>query len=260
MPGKSNDKIVRAMHEFAATLGPGQEFSPKDAVRWFDAHYSKIRPGTVALHARSMVANDPEWRRGWRKNWRAARQGKGWDLFFKVDNDNSRLRLWDEATDGPAQYPEPRDSDAPDDEAPDEDEEQDEDERAPGETAEEFAREHDLRDYLAKHLEALEPGLRLHENGVEHPVDGGFIDILALDKDGNPVVIELKVSKGHKRVVGQLAYYLAWVKEKRAEGRPVRGFIVAGAITDKVRLAASLLPDVSLFEYSIAFSVRRVEG
>ncbi len=68
----------------------------------------------------------------------------------------------------------------------------------------EFAYESDLRDFLAKNLSLLEPGLRLYQDegitGVEFPACGRFIDILAVDTRENLVVIELKVSRGYDRV------------------------------------------------------------
>jgi len=48
-----------------------------------------------------------------------------------------------------------------------------------------FAYETDLRNYLAKNLPLIESGLRLYEDegitGIEFPVGGRFIDILATD-------------------------------------------------------------------------------
>ena len=42
--------------------------------------------------------------------------------------------------------------------------------------------------------------------GVEYPIEDGRIDILAIDKNERPVVIELKVSHGRNRTIGQLLY------------------------------------------------------
>ena len=83
-----------------------------------------------------------------------------------------------------------------------------------------------------KNLSLLEPGLRLYEEegitGIEFPAGGRFIDILAVDAQHNYVVIELKVSRGYDRVVGQLLRYMAWVKQHQAEAtQQVRGIIVA---------------------------------
>jgi hypothetical protein len=97
-------------------------------------------------------------------------------------------------------------------------------------------------------------------NGIEFPVGGRFIDILAVDREGGLVVIELKVSRGYDRVVGQLMRYVAWVKKNLAEGdQNVRGFIVARQISEDLLLACSMVPGVELFEYELSLSLRRVD-
>ena len=80
-----------------------------------------------------------------------------------------------------------------------------------------------------------------------------------VDVTGGYVVIELKVSKGYDRVVGQLLRYLSWIKKHHAEpGQRVRGIIIAKQISEDLRLACSELPSVSLFEYELSVSVRQV--
>src|SRR5262249_55615611 len=113
----------------------------------------------------------------------------------------------------------------------------------------EFAYEADLRNYLAKNLSIIEPGLKLYQDegitGVEFPVGGRFIDILAVDAKGALVVIELKVSRGYDRVVGQLMRYMAWIRKNQAEpGQLVRGVIVARELSEDLLLACSLLSGV----------------
>jgi hypothetical protein len=128
-----------------------------------------------------------------------------------------------------------------------------------------FALEEQLRDYLAENLGILEAGLSLWpvEDGdaVEFQVDdqgpSRRIDILARDKSGSPVVIELKVSRGHERTVGQALYYRARVKHLFHVQR-VRIFIVAAEISPVLRAAASEVPDVLLFEYSLAVKVTAI--
>ncbi len=127
----------------------------------------------------------------------------------------------------------------------------------------EFAYEKDLRNYLAKNLAVIEPGLTLYEeegiNGIEFPVGGRFIDILAIDSKGAFVVIELKVSRGYDRVVGQLMRYMAWIRKNLAEpGQKVRGVIVAREISEDLLLACSLLADVQLFEYELSLALKQV--
>jgi Endonuclease NucS len=124
-----------------------------------------------------------------------------------------------------------------------------------------FAYEEHLRDYLAQHLELLEEGLKPwrvgDEDAVEFPVNGRRIDILAKDKQDLPVVIELKVSRGHERTIGQALYYRAKVKEILKVAK-VRIFIVALEMSPELRAAAKEVPDVFLFEYSLSMSIKPI--
>src|SRR3989344_3153189 len=126
------------------------------------------------------------------------------------------------------------------------------------EQALEFALEAHLRDFLAKNLDRIEPGLRLHaspENrGVEFPVDAGRIDLLAVDRNGKYVVIELKLSQGRSKTLGQLLYYMGWVDQHLGNG-PCRGFIIASEMTEDLAVAVARGPGVSLAQYRIRFAV-----
>ena len=129
----------------------------------------------------------------------------------------------------------------------------------------EFATEKHLQAYLVENLEDIEVGLTLFDDGVnsgvEFPAGGGRrIDILAIDKNGDMVVIELKVSRGHDRTLGQIQRYMGWIRSNVAsEGQYVRGIIIASDITEDLRIACSLPSNpVSLREYSLTFSLREV--
>jgi endonuclease len=130
------------------------------------------------------------------------------------------------------------------------------------EGSQEFAFERDLRSYLSKNLATLEKGLKLYQDedlsGIEFPVGGRFIDILAIDTNGDFVVIELKVSRGYDRVVGQILRYMAWVKKHLAADKKVKGIIIANEMTEDLRLAASLVSDLRLFEYAISMELRPI--
>jgi endonuclease len=206
------------------------------------------------MHVEGMATNS-----GARKHHRNIKPGSGHDLFFKVAP--GRFRLWDPATDPQPLYASNMPSNqntlanVPEDDESDEREQATED--ASGlDGSREFAFERDLRNYLAKNLHLLERDLELYQDeefsGVEFPVGGRFIDILAVDAAGRYVVIELKVSRGYERAIGQLLRYMGWIKANLADGKPVRGMIVASEITEDLKLAVSLVPDVQLFRYELA--------
>ena len=127
-----------------------------------------------------------------------------------------------------------------------------------------FALEKDLQRYLADNLQLIEPGLTLFQDedisGFEYPAGGGRrIDILAKDRAGHFVVLELKVEKGYDRVVGQVLRYVNWVRNELAEpGQRVRGIIVCRTMSQDLVLACASVPDVELFEYRLQVTLSKV--
>jgi len=126
-----------------------------------------------------------------------------------------------------------------------------------------FAAEIHLRDYLVKNLHLIEDGLRLFadvggQDGVEYPTAIGRIDILALDKHDNLLVVELKVARGPDQVCGQILRYVGWIKRHLADGRKVRGLIIAQHISDKIRYALTDVPDISTREYRLNITLHDV--
>lgn len=125
-----------------------------------------------------------------------------------------------------------------------------------------FAAEADLRDFLAKNPNCIEPGLTLYRDearsGVEFTIEDGRIDILAVDRDKRFVVIELKVGRGRNRTIGQLLYYMGWVDRNLANGRPCRGMIIAKEIPEDLVLAVERVPGVTLCKYNLSVTVETV--
>ncbi len=114
-----------------------------------------------------------------------------------------------------------------------------------------FASEANLRDYLTKNPGRIEAGLQLYtsegQSGVEYGIDGGFIDLLLVDREKRFVVIELKVGRGRNRTVGQLLYYMGWV-DKHLGKVPCRAMIIAKEISDDLKIAVQRVLDVSLHQ------------
>jgi hypothetical protein len=235
-------------------LKAGQVFTKQEAVDWFAAHYPKLRSTTVQMHVEGMSVNS-----GTRKHHPGIKPNSGHDIFIKVAP--GRFRLWQKEIDSEPVYGGQAKSFNSADiaetvEAPEADEAY--------ENSGEFAFERDLRNYLSKNLPSIEPGLTVFKDedftGIEFPVGGRFIDILAVDATGDYVVIELKVSRGHERVIGQILRYMGWVKKNMAMGKNVRGIIVANEVSEDLQLAASLIPNLRLFEYTIAMKVTPIDA
>lgn len=240
------DQPVRVLiRDMVAALAPNpaQQFSKDSAIDWFAQHYPKIKEGTIAAHLIRFSTNAPS-----RLHYGAKADE---DLLFQVDG--SHFRLYDPTSD-PAPIHSKSDAITSQEQSGEPTEDQ---------NPSEFAYESDLRDFLAKNLSLIEPGLQLYQDegitGIEFPVGGRFIDILALDAEKRLVVIELKVSRGYDRVVGQLLRYMAWIEKNHAEpGQGVRGIIAAREISDDLKLACSYLSKVSLYEYELSVSLNRV--
>lgn len=123
--------------------------------------------------------------------------------------------------------------------------------------------ERDLKKFLVMNLGSLEEGLELFSDnarmGEEYPTEVGRIDILASDREKNLVVIELKAGTADSSAYGQISAYIAWVKQNLAEGKRVRGIIVANDFDRKLKHAVTLVPSISLKRYEVNFSFKDVK-
>lgn len=241
------DKPVRLLFkDMVNDLGISQrEVMARDqVVAWFRENYPKIKDGTISAHLLKMSTNARS-----RVHYNVNLDGDD-DLLYQIDS--QRFRLYDPMSDPEPIYQKEVDREIVEEVGTEQ----------PAGTSE-FAYENDLQHFLSKNLFLLEHGLRLYDEegitGVEFPVGNGRVDILALDEDSNYVIVELKVSKGYDRVVGQLLRYVAWIRKNHADtGQRVRGMIVARRISEELMLACSELKHVSLYEYELAISLRKI--
>lgn len=98
--------------------------------------------------------------------------------------------------------------------------------------------------------------------GNQYVTAFGRIDILAKSKDDKTwLVIELKEGRSGDVVVGQIARYIGYVKNNLAKsGENIRGIIITGKDDDRLRLAVSVIPDVTFMTYKVNFSLDTISG
>lgn len=131
-----------------------------------------------------------------------------------------------------------------------------------------FHFEAQLRDFIAQNLGAIDiHGRRLHlfedtdgRKGIEYPTAVGYIDILAADQAGGLYVLELKRARSPDHAIGQLARYMGWLRREYGPQKNIYGIIIAQEITQNLRYAISVIPNVSLFEYKVEFKLCPAEN
>ena len=229
-------------------ISTNQIIQKNEIKNWFQRNYPKTKMNTVYCHIVRMSINNPT-----RIHYHAALDGSD-DLFVQLSD--GTLRLYDKANDPTPIYKKG-------DQMCEVLSVEDYAESNSDESGQEFAFEKDLLNYLSKNLQTIETGLTLFESegitGIEFNAGGRFIDILALDRNKCFVVIELKVSKGSDKVVGQLLRYVGWVKSNLAEEKQiVRGIIIARNISEDLKIACSVVPNIKLYEYNLSVSLTPV--
>lgn len=222
------DIPVWKMCEEAARDLP-EAFTPIDVIRKIREKRPEVKENTIRAHVIALAPNHPS----------SKHYGMRHRLFYYLGNGRYRLLK-------------PREKISPPTEEISEEEEE-----ADAEFSFEF--EADLEGHLANNLNDIEEGTRLYISpegvkGRQFQTDVGRIDILALDKDENLIVIELKVGQATDKACSQLLRYMGWIKKHIAGNRKVRGIIVCRNATDGLKYAASTLESVSIKEYEVHFS------
>lgn len=129
-----------------------------------------------------------------------------------------------------------------------------------------FAMEKHLEDFLVKNWAQTELAqhFKIYEEdgdlvGQQYGTDAGPIDILAISKDGQRLlVVELKRGRASDVVVGQILRYMGYVKEQIAEPHQiVEGAIIALDDDQKLRWALSAVPNISFYRYQVNFKLTK---
>lgn len=96
--------------------------------------------------------------------------------------------------------------------------------------------------------------------GQQYPTDTGQIDILAVSKNKNALlVVELKKGRASDVVVGQILRYMGYVNEVLAENsQEVRGVIIAMEDDQRIKRALSMVHNIDFYRYEVTFKLHKV--
>ena len=126
-----------------------------------------------------------------------------------------------------------------------------------------FALEKHLEDFLVANWSSTPLG-RTHDlyeteesGGQQFPTDTGPIDLLAISKDKQELlVVELKRGRASDAVVGQIQRYMGYVLEEIAEDhQQVRGVIIALDDDKRIRRALQIAQGIEFYRYAVKFDL-----
>lgn len=129
-----------------------------------------------------------------------------------------------------------------------------------------FVLEKHLEDFLVANWEKTELGKQFdiftedgEKVGQQYPSDTGPIDVLAVSKNGEELlVVELKRGRANDRVVGQIQRYMGYIKDEIAEpGQIVRGIIIALDDDQGIRRALSVTNNIEFYRYKVDFHLHK---
>lgn len=131
----------------------------------------------------------------------------------------------------------------------------------------EFALERYLEDFIVDNWDKIDFGEKLDifedddgNKGKQYYAEEiGYIDILATDRKGNFVVIELKKGRKNDEVIGQVLRYMGWVRENLARGnKNVRGLVIVREKDQKLEYALKeIAGKVDVLTYWVEFGLRK---
>lgn len=121
-----------------------------------------------------------------------------------------------------------------------------------------FAYEKDLQSTLCAQISELFPEYRIFGDnllGVEYSIGGRRIDLLLEHRTTSDLlVVELKSGLADFRTFGQISMYMGLL-QTQFPGRPISGTVIAGAIDDSLRQAASTSERVTLKIYRMSIEL-----
>lgn len=117
-------------------------------------------------------------------------------------------------------------------------------------------KEENLEEFLFKNLQLIEYGLIPIQRQFE--IKDGVVDILAKDKEGNYVIIELKINND-KHLIWQSMYYPNAVKSKMKTDN-VRMITICPSYPDYIKIPLTELNYVEMIEYKVIINNNKISS
>ncbi len=253
---KNKPPVWAMIKEAIEALGGKAQYS--QIREYIHAHYENVNDNTISAQITVCTVNNPS-RIHFPENAKPRKAMKQYDFLFRIGH--GLVELYDPEKHGEWEIFKDENGKLGVRKIPP-------NEKQTEEQAFAFAFESHLRDFLAQNLGSLpfkNAPLSLYvdedgNSGVEYRAGRiGVIDILALDRNNDFVVFELKISKGSDKTIGQILRYMGWVQVNLAEDKKVRGIIVADEFDEKIRYAVKRVPDIELWEYTISFKLEKLK-
>jgi RecB family endonuclease NucS len=204
----------------------GRRLSRHEIKDYIESHHAnEWEPSTLTAHLYACAINNPK---AYIHHKNAPRF-----LFRKPDD---TFELYDEQVHGPNVWA-PLDITA----------EADADDEAEQLLEASISLERDLEAHLVLDLGSIESGLVFVDRQVSNEV--GRVDVLARDRDGTTVILELKVGEATDASIGQIARYLGWYGR---QGK-VRGILIAADFPERIKYAATAIPNLELRRFQVRF-------
>lgn len=103
--------------------------------------------------------------------------------------------------------------------------------------------------FISKNLWIIEEDIKILERQY-YLETGGIIDILAKDKEGNFLIVEVKKGEANRKTLGQILEYISsFMKEKNIERNQIRGIVITKTAPQKMKKTFKLAyVELVLFE------------
>jgi hypothetical protein len=218
--------LAQAIKEYVTTIGSA---TSEDIKREISKKYpNKWKITAIQAHLYACAVNQPK----------AYIHHRSYEKFLYKSVDGT-FQIYDEVTHGPNKW------------APQDENNNDNEVTEVAELAENIiSLERDMEDHLVQNISAIEEGMKVIQRQLV--TDIGRIDIMAEDKQGVAVIIEVKVGEAKDSSVGQIARYLGWYSAT-AE-KPVRAILIAHDFPLGVVYAAAAIPNLKLMSYRVQFT------